>query len=235
MKKKVTIAIPMSWTHVWSPFFLSCLQMCLRSAQDYQLAVYTSNTSLIDKMREVLGDEVLTTDPDYVLWLDADQLYPMETIVKLARHIDNGHLVVGGITPDKHTSKPMVYRFLNDKGSCAIDRNFEVDRGLVKVDAMGFGGIIMAADVLRKVKPPRFPRTWDEAMQSFVGEDFGFYNKCREAGIEVWADTDLHYSHMVGTAVNVNRRPVCASWESLEAFGERPKIVKEKEVVQGGL
>lgn len=221
----------MSWTHVWSPFFLSFVQMCLYSAEFFKLAIYTSNTSLIDKMREVLADEVLTSDPDYVLWIDADQLYPMETIVRLARAVDDGKLVVGGLTPDKHTGKPMVYRFLNDKGSCAQDRNFEVGRGLVKVDAMGFGGIMMSADVLKKVKPPRFPRTWDEAMQSFVGEDFGFFNKCKQAGIDVWADTDLHYSHMVGTAVNVNRKPSCQSWETLEAFGERKKVVQE-DVVQ---
>ena len=229
-KKKVTIAIPLSWTHIWSPFFLSFVQMCLRSSGEYQLAIYTSNTSLIDKMREVLADEVLTTEPDYVLWIDADQLYPMEPLIKLAKHVDEGHLVVGGITPDKHTGKPMVYRFLTPEGSCAQDRGFEVNRGLVKVDAMGFGGIMMAADVIRKIKPPRFPRTWDDPMQSFIGEDFGFYNNCRNAGIDVWCDTDLHYSHMVGTAVNVNRKPTCDSWESLEAFGEKQKIVKEKDV-----
>ena len=230
MKKKVAIALPLSWTHIWSPFFLSFLQMCLHSAEKYQLAVYTSNTSLIDKMREVLADEVLTTEPDYVLWIDADQLYPMKTLVQLVGHVDSGHPVVGGITPDKHTGKPMVYRFLNDKGSCAQDRSFKVDRGLVQVDAMGFGGIMMSADVIRKVDPPRFPRTWDEAMQSYVGEDFGFYYNCKKAGIPVFADTDLHYSHMVGTAVNVNRTPTCQSWETLEAFGEKPKIVSENVV-----
>lgn len=230
MKKKVTIAIPLSWTHLWSPFFLSFVQMALHSAQTFQLAVYTSSTTLIDKMREVLGDEVLTSDPDYVLWLDADQLYPMDTVVRLAKHIDDGHLVVGGVTPHKNSGKPMVYRFLNDKGSCANEKNFEVNRGLVKVDAMGFGGIMMAREVLDKIKYPRFPRTWDDATQTFVGEDFGFYYKCKQAGVDVWCDTDLHYSHMVGTAVNVNRSPTCASWETLEAFGEKPKIVQEKEV-----
>jgi len=205
------------------------LQMCLHASEFYKLSVYTSNTSLIDKMREVLADELQTIEPDYILWLDADQLYPMETIPKLAKHIDSGHLVVGGVTPDKHTSKPMVYRFLNDIGSCARDKNFEVSRGLVKVDAMGFGGIMMAPEVLKRIKPPYFPRDWDEAMQSYVGEDFGFYNKCRKAGIDVWCDTDLHYSHMVGTAVNVNRGRICASWETLEAFGEKPKIAKEED------
>ena len=124
-KKKVTIAIPLSWTHCYSPFMLSLVQMCLHSAEFFKLAIYTSNTSLIDKMREVLAEEVQTTNPDYILWLDADQLYPMETIVKLAKHVDSGHLVVGGVTPDKHTAKPMVYRFLNDCGSCAHDRSLQ--------------------------------------------------------------------------------------------------------------
>ena len=229
-KKKVTIAMPLSWTHCWSPFVLSFIQMCLYSSEYYKLAIYTSNTSLIDKMREVLADEVITTNPDYVLWIDADQLYPMETLVKLARHVDSGKLVVGGLTPDKRTGKPMVYRFLNEFGSCAQDKMFETNRGVVKVDAMGFGGIMMGREVLEKIKFPRFPRVWDDGMQSLVGEDFGFYNLCRRNGIDVWADTDLHYSHMVGTAVNINRKPRCASWETLEAFGEKPKVVQEKEV-----
>lgn len=226
MKKRLAIALPLSWSHVPSPFFLSFVQMCLKSAGNYLLSIYNTNTSLIDKMRELLAEEV--KGADYVLWIDADQLYPMDTIDKLVSHVDSGHLVVGGITPDKHTAKPMVYKFLNDVGTATRDRNFDVNRGLVKVDAMGFGGIMVAKEVMETLKPPYFPRDWDEAMQSFVGEDFGFYNKCRKAGIDVWCDTDLHYSHMVATAINVNHNPTCASWAQLEFFGAKKKTIEEK-------
>ena len=225
--------MPLSWSHVYSPFMLSLVQMCLHASGKFDLAVYTSNASLIDKMREVLADEVMTDSPDYVLWLDADQLYPMETMERLARHIDAGHLVVGGITPDKHTARPMVYRFINDIGTTVCVRGFETDQGVVKVDAMGFGGIMMAGEVLKALKPPYFPRTWDEAMQTYIGEDFGFYNKCRKAGIDVWCDTGLYYSHMVATAVNVNRATECKSWENLETFGAKPKGMKEDELQAG--
>lgn len=230
MRKRLSIAMPLSWSHVPSPFFLSFVQMCLRSAGNFSLSIYNTNTSLIDKMREVLAEEVKAGKPDYVLWIDADQLYPMDTIDRLAGHVDAGRLVVGGVTPDKHTAKPMVYRFMNDAGSCARDRNFEVNKGVVKVDAMGFGGIMMAGSVLDAIKPPYFPRNWDEAMQSYVGEDFGFYDKCRKAGIDVWCDTDLHYSHMVATAVNVNHEPQCDSWAQLEWFGAKKKQIAEKVV-----
>lgn len=228
MKKKLAIALPLSWSHVPSPFFLSFVQMCLKSAGNYILSIYNTNTSLIDKMREVLAEEIKSGQPDYILWIDADQLYPMDTIDRLAKHVDDGHLVVGGVTPDKHTAKPMVYKFLNELGTASRDRNFEVSRGLVKVDCMGFGGIMVAGEVMDRIQPPYFPRDWDEAMQSYVGEDFGFYNKCRKAGIDVWCDTDLHYSHMVATAVNVNHNPKCASWSQLEWFGAKKKQLEEK-------
>jgi len=227
-KKRLAIALPLSWSHVPAPFFLSFVQMCLKSAGNYRLSIYNTNTSLIDKMREALAEELLELKPDYVLWIDADQLYRMDTIDKLVGHVDSGHLVVGGVTPDKMTGKPMVYKFINDAGSCARDRNFEVSRGLVKVDAMGFGGIMMAGSVLQTIKPPFFPRNWDAAMSSYVGEDFGFYDKCRKAGIDVWCDTDLHYSHMVATAVNVNHNPTCDSWAQLEWFGAKRKQLQEK-------
>lgn len=227
-KKRLAVALPLSWSHVPSPFFLSFIQMLLKSAGNYLVSIYNTNTSLIDKMRELLAEEIKDLNPDYVLWIDADQLYPMETIDKLVAHVDAGHLVVGGVTPDKQTAKPMVYKFLNDVGSCARDRNFEVSRGLVKVDAMGFGGIMHAGSVLHELKPPFFPREWDEGMGSYVGEDFGFYNKCRKAGIDVWCDTDLHYSHMVAQAINVNRNPKCDSWAHLEWFGAKKKQIEEK-------
>jgi len=229
-KKKVAICLPLSWTHVYSPFFLSFVQMVMRSGSDFNIAIYTSNTSLIDKMREVLADEVQAITPDYILWIDADQVYPMETIEKLAAHVDSGHLVVGGVTPDKHTAKPMVYNFVNDIGTAMPVRQFDIDRGLVKVDAMGFGGIMMHPSVLKTIKPPYFPRTWDEAMCSFVGEDFGFYMKCKQNGIDVWCDTDLHYSHMVATAVNVNKKPICNAWDHAESFGAKRRALQEKEV-----
>jgi len=66
----------------------------------------------------------------------------------------------------------MVYRFLTEEGSCAQDRHFEVNRGLVKVEAMGFGGIMMAADVINKSNP-EVPENVDDAMQSFVGRTSG--------------------------------------------------------------
>lgn len=204
--------------------------MCLKSSGNFRLSIYNTNTSLIDKMREVLAEEMKEVKPDYVLWIDADQLYPMDTIDRLVKHVDDGHLVVGGVTPDKMTGKPMVYRFMNDVGSCARDRNFEVSRGLVKVDAMGFGGIMMAGNVLETIKPPFFPRNFDEAMQSYVGEDFGFYDKCRKACVDVWCDTDLHYSHMIAKAVNVNQNPQCAAWSELEWFGAKKKEVEAKVV-----
>ena len=160
-------------------------------------------------------------NPDYILWLDADQVYPIDTMIKLAKHVDDGHLVVGGITPDKHTGRPMVYNFVGERGSTNKVRSFEVDRGLVKVDAMGFGGIMTHPSVFKTIGTPYFQRTWNPEMETLTGEDFCFYTRCRKAGVDVWCDTDLHYSHMVAQVVNLNKSPVCQTYQTAKELEEK--------------
>jgi hypothetical protein len=141
---------------------------------------------------------------DYIMWLDADQIYPSNTVLKLAEQCEAGKMVIGGVTPHKNDGKPMVYSFGNSYGACNRERNFEIGRGSVKVDAMGFGGVMTAKEVFDIVEYPRFMRTWDNDNNHIVGEDFCFYARCKEKGIDVWCDTDLVFQHLVQYAVSIN-------------------------------
>ncbi len=194
-RKTVAVAVPLNFPLVFVPFWMSWTQM-IRKA-DYRTDIYVSNQSLIDKMRDHLAKDILKEKPDYILWIDVDQLYPMDTINILCKHVDEGHLVVGGVTPDKRDGDPLVYKWYDDDGLVTRDRNLELNRGLVKVDAMGFGGVMTHPSVFEKFDPPYFERGYAQTMEGNVGEDLAFYNRCRKAGVDVWCDTDLHYNHVI--------------------------------------
>ena len=201
MSKKLAICVPLSWSHVPSMFFLSFNQMIMHTVEKYLVNLFVSNFSLIDRAREVLAETALKSDPDYILWLDADQLYPKDTVHVLAAHVDNGHQIVGGVTPDKRTQTPLIYKFHNENGIGDRWVDIELNQGLVKVDAMGFGGIMTSPEALRKMGTPLFQRKWDNETGALVGEDLCFYNRAKAAGIDVYCDTNLHYSHMVAYPV----------------------------------
>jgi hypothetical protein len=202
--KLIAIAVPCNWAYVPTAFFASCVQMFSATQEKYRIMLLISNSSLIDTMRERLADESLKAGADYIMWLDADQIYPVDTILRLAEHCERGKLVVGGVTPHKNDGKPMVWSFGNNYGAGSRELDFKTGRGLVKVDSMGFGGVMTAREVFDTVKYPRFVRTWDNDNNNPVGEDFCFYARCKEKGIDVWCDTDLVFQHMVMYAVSLN-------------------------------
>jgi hypothetical protein len=187
-------------------FLTSWTQMMAHALNHYQLEMVMSNTSLIDKMREDIAQKAFDSGADFFMWLDADQTYPEETIVRLARHCEDGKLVVGGVTPHKTDGMPMVWKFGNNYGAGDRVRDFPVNRGLVKVDSMGFGGVMTARKVFDEIDYPRFLRTWDFDMNCLVGEDFCFYARCKERDIDVWCDTDLIYHHITSYAIALNDR-----------------------------
>ena len=197
---KIAVAVPCNWSYVPKAFYFSSALMFAAARRGHDLALLTKDGPYLDEMREALADDALRHDAECVVWLDADQVYPADTIVRLVGHVASGLQVVGGVTPSRPSGKPHVWRFVNEAGACERDESFAAHRGLVKVDAMGFGGVATSADALRRIGPPRFLRRWDAENGSFIGEDFSFYSRCRESGIDVWCDTALVFDHTaVGT------------------------------------
>ena len=199
MLKNVVCCVPLSWAYVPSLFFRSWCDMQSYGQSMYHMSFVTTQSCYMDIMREELVVAAMKHMPDYILWLDADQTYPRETIEILMEHIDSGKVIVGGITPDKDDGTPLVYDIVYDNPSGLIKRRkVRPNGGVVKVDAMGFGGIMTHPSVFTTLlKPPFFDMKWDTRLKSRPGEDVQFYLKCKEAGIDVYCDTDLPYDHVV--------------------------------------
>ena len=178
---------------------MSFIQMFSHAYADYKVNIITSKRTLIDHCREQLVMVAKTQNPDYILWIDADQTYPADTVKILANHIDNGCMVVAGVTPCRDTGQIMALDF-PDEGPLAqrVD-NFEINRGLVRSHCIGGGGVMWNPKILDIIPPPYFARTELDLRGMTIGEDVSFYWKVRLAGVDLWIDTDLHYGHITTT------------------------------------
>lgn len=187
----------MSWDFIPKDFFYSWCKMTGYAAGKYELGVMIANCCYMDKMRDDLARDALAHNPDYILWLDADQLYPQQTPEILMKHIDDGYMVVGGMTPDKSDGSPLIYGIDDaEKGLIRKRDDIEPGQGLVKVDAMGFGGVMTHPDVFKKLKSPYFEMGWSDKTKDVIGEDVRFYLNCNHFGIDVYCDTNLIYEHL---------------------------------------
>jgi len=154
----------------------------------------------MDTMRDDLVITARKHKPDYILWIDADQLYPENTPEVLMKHIDSGKSVVGGLTPQNMQGGVNVYDFVHNDGIMQM-QNALPGQGLIKVDAMGMGGVMMKPEVFDELDLPCFTMRWNSKLARYPGEDVQFYVNCKKAGIDVWCDTDLVFGHIVTRAI----------------------------------
>ena len=205
-KKRIAICMILSWSYIPAKFFYSYNAMKdFAFAMGYTFDIITARGAWIDTMRDDVAMEAVAMKPDYMLWLDADQTYPDYTAVKLAKHIDDGHLVVGGVTPDRYLEINNINCF-GGKHGVYNARDLKMNQGLVKIDAQGYGGVMTHPSVFETIKYPRFQRDWvegDDGDYYRNGEDVVFFRKCREAGIDCYCDTDLHFGHMALREIQV--------------------------------
>lgn len=189
---KLAIGIPLSWNYVPSDFFDSCMVLNKCGAE-----VIRASSGPIQEMRNNIAMQALGMDCTHLIFLDADMVYPPDTITKLLSHDKD---IVGALTfrrwPD---FEPLLFTGEPYKMTL-ID---PIPEGLVKVTATGTGCLMINTKVLEVIKYPwfEFGRTDDKKP---VGEDINFCYKAGEAGFDVFVDTTVKTEHLCNTRVNWN-------------------------------
>lgn len=169
----------------------------IRTAPEIELRYLVMPGSLIPKQREMLALEVLTTDCTHILWLDTDMRFPPNTLLRLLdRKVP---IVASNYVERRPPFRPVAFPKL-ERASTRLFTEPE-DTGLVKVDAVGFGVVLMETAVFRKMPEPWFAVGWVPDTKEYVGEDVFFCSKARQYGETIWLDHDLsreveHIGHL---------------------------------------
>lgn len=150
--------------------------------------------------RETLVDKFLETDADYLFFLDDDTIPMLDAIEKLLL-MDKD--IATGITWGKRAdeiNKPMIGYQNPINGAPQWDTNW-VWPDIFQIDVCGLSCCLIKRKILESLDKPRFLWNWKYrhkdggVTEVYQGEDIFFCIKAREAGFEVWCNSDVRCQH----------------------------------------
>ncbi|WP_416897894.1 MAG: hypothetical protein ACMVY4_21005 [Minwuia sp.] len=187
---KIAICIP-SGDMVHMDFTVSLSVMLARlGAQRIDCSLYNVKTTILSKGRQTLVNRALASGASHLLFLDSDMSFPPETALQLLGH----RVDIAGVTYTTRRDGALMSSALKRWGErLAVGP----DDGLVEADFIGFGGVLIRADVFRAIEKPWFPIAFrgedPEKGDQWLGEDYGFCEKARAAGYRIHVDAGLSY------------------------------------------
>ena len=218
-KAKFTLSLSQALIH-----FLDC-NLLDENGQPLQreVDIFMVSCSMLTESRHRLVGEALAWNATHLLWLDADHVFPADTIPRLLSHnLD----VVGAnyarrATPTAPTACRIDKNDNDEDISNLVYTTLEkaTDGDLEEVAHLGFGVCLMNMRVLDLLQTkadetdgnfmPLFEMRATEGKRGMIGEDVFFFKKCREAGARIYVDHKLswetgHIGEMILTNAHAN-------------------------------
>lgn len=159
-----------------------------------------------DVARNEICAEVLKSEQDYLLFLDADMVHPANLVERLlsadkpviSARYQTKKAPFASIAYVKHKTQTGPHRYASIHFGQGV---FEIERG-------GAGALLIRRDVLQAIYDRvghnwfRYQRMDGKDADLTVSEDFWFYQQAREAGFSCWIDWDCVVPHLGTMAID---------------------------------
>jgi hypothetical protein len=149
---------------------------------DYDVSVSFSYMQPVDANRnKIVKNFLQDEDNEYLLMIDNDVVPPKDVL----QMVDYDEKVVSATVTIKKRKipQPVIVRKKEDEfHRLTLNEYYEDvhDNGLVEVDAVGTGCVLIHRSVLEEMNPPWFQFIYNEDGTLKLGEDFYFGEKCPE-------------------------------------------------------
>ena len=153
-----------------------------------------SGAGPLDWKRTNLALQAIKAGSDYLLWIDSDQTFPNDALVRLMMH---DKPIIGTNIASRHTGGPTAF----DLQGKELPRG----SGVEEVSAIGLGFCLMKTPVFEKVPQRWFAMGIDDQGALVCGEDVHFCNRARTAGIRIFVDHDLEIGHIADRTLFLKR------------------------------
>lgn len=147
----------------------------------------------VAQARNRLCQKAIDGSYDKILMIDSDMIVPEDTISLL---LDPDVPIVTGVARYKNDSRraPLFKGFQDAEGSDAWKWD-EIPSGRFQIQSGGVACAMIDVDLLRRLPRPWF--VWEEFDDGrYTGEDIGFYEKVRGAGVNPMADGRVRCGHI---------------------------------------
>lgn len=145
----------------------------------------------------IVKDFLAKPEYDYLMMIDSDIIPPINYLDLADYLIEEGKDIVSGVcfAYMDQSIVPLVLEYnTNPNEKPFLVKSLEGTEGLVEVDAVGTGAIIIKREVLEKVKAP-FINRYDEDGLKLMGLDLSFCDKAKKLGFRTWCHLDYVCSH----------------------------------------
>ena len=179
-----------STDHVWawhSYDLAGLLAFTVAARPDLDLRRFLATGCWLPELREKTTAAALRAQCDALLYLDADMRFPTDTLVRLLAH--DTPVVAANYTTRRPPFHPVSVHSLGDPMTRVYTE--QDSTGLEAVAATGMGVMLVHADLVRSIKPPRFMMGWVPDDHAHIGEDLFFCKKLTDAGATIYVDHDL--------------------------------------------
>ena len=164
--------------------------MSAYAAGKYLMSLFVGRGPTINIMRHLATTKALEDGADYILHLDADEIYPEDTPEWLMKHMSDEKMVVAGLCADRTKNSSVTFDF-TDESPRVQRRPLKPNGGLVQVDVTGLGGVMTDPKIYKLLGESYF-----EGLKGY-GDDISFCYNCKQKNIPIWCDTDLQFGHIV--------------------------------------
>lgn len=190
---RIGICLPsLDYAHAWFGYDLAGMMTYTAfNHPDWELRRFQATGTWLPQVRHRTVVAALNTDCDWLLFLDSDMRFPLNTLEQM---LARGKSVVAANYTARHVPFPPVA--VNQQAE-RVYTEYE-STGLEEVARIGMGVMLVRATELRRIKPPWFMLGWDDVTQDYTGEDNYFCRRLREEGTSIWLDHDLSHdvSHL---------------------------------------
>lgn len=142
--------------------------------------------------RNIIVEEALMANAEYVLFISDDVIPPARTFEMLARHKKD--IVTGVYWTKYQPTQPYLW-----KGMMNGPHNDWTFGEFFEIDWAGCDCLLIHTDVFRKMERPWFSTDWSynegELSLPLATEDLYFYTKAKKLGYKVYCDTAVQCGH----------------------------------------
>ena len=178
-----------------------------------------------DIIRNQMAIRLLQSDYTHVLMLDIDHKHPPDIVQRLARWVlvEPEIQVVGGSNHRRSAPFDPCWGF-NGPDEARYYPPVEWGQGILRVDILGTGSILIAREVFELIPPPWFAVDYSYVWKdTWPGEDIGFSKLCEQYGVKMYVDPTLTSPHMADAMITEDTYK-----DYLAANGEVEKVTYDK-------
>jgi len=223
---KIAIAVPLPVT-IPQDFMRNLVGIITQTQRDFpddEIHYFDKAGVRTDRNRNIILEILLEKNFDYVLWLDADMLYPHDII---KTYLQKDFDVMGCLYHKRGDGfAPVAYvKGLNPKKPYRpIDPRLVPKDTVIEVDGLGFGGMMVNMKVYRAMGSDKWMKYSDnfhlpyETDEPKLTHDLMFCQKVQEYGFKIMLHTGVRPGHL-------SEMPITQEdWERVRVEVEQPRI-----------